>query len=596
MNETVKNEINYYLSRKNIYYNNFSAEFVSYLDEQFPTLTSIKAKWYMVKNHLTTVPLCKYKGCKEPATWNDSKCIFLDGCCPDHNKRLTSLKNYGTEWPNQNKKQVEKLKKSVLDKYGVKSTLLIPESKEKTKETNLTRYGTEEAGASEIVRARSKKTNLERYGTEEVFASKEIREKSKRTMLKKFGVENSLASPEVRAKGYKTNADKYGSIYPMRNEELLERRRQTIIEKYDAYGVLGDPEIADKVRKTHWKKFYDRLMDNKLIKPGFTFEEYAGGKGKKYMWICKTCSTEFRDRIGDGYIPRCPVCFPKHDTVSNAEKILFENIRVENKIQSNRNLIEDFEIDIYLPDYKIGIEYNGVYWHSEQKGIDKYYHLNKTLLSENEGIFLIHIFETEWVNRGIQVISLIERHLGIFDDIISIEFLKVDEITKEETDKFIEENTLDWSHIGFEKCHGLFREKELVAIMTVKTQKDKHVVTNFYEKMGIGFEGSVFKKLLDSFELSKQPIYYYPDRRLNSFDDKRLTSIGFTFEGGTDPELWYSENKNGKKLISANSINRQCIIDYVSYTEGLTIHENMLTGGFFSIWDCGKLVFKLIRT
>ena len=29
----------------------------------------------------------------------------------------------------------------------------------------------------------------------------------------------------------------------------------------------------------------------------------------------------------------------------------------------NRTLLKDKEIDIYIPKYKLAIEYNGVYWH-----------------------------------------------------------------------------------------------------------------------------------------------------------------------------------------------------------------------------------------
>ncbi|MFW6130771.1 MAG: hypothetical protein ACOC56_06250, partial [Atribacterota bacterium] len=53
------------------------------------------------------------------------------------------------------------------------------------------------------------------------------------------------------------------------------------------------------------------------------------------------------------------------------------------------------ELDIYLPDFNIAIEYNGLYWHSELNGKDRNYHLNKTNICENENIQLIHIFEDE---------------------------------------------------------------------------------------------------------------------------------------------------------------------------------------------------------
>lgn len=53
----------------------------------------------------------------------------------------------------------------------------------------------------------------------------------------------------------------------------------------------------------------------------------------------------------------------------------------ENVIRKDHIVLRGKEIDFYLPKYKIGIEYDGVYWHSEVYK-DKDYHLNKTLECE----------------------------------------------------------------------------------------------------------------------------------------------------------------------------------------------------------------------
>ena len=142
---------------------------------------------------------------------------------------------------------------------------------------------------------------------------------------------------------------------------------------------------------------------------------------------------------------------------------------------------------------------------------------------------------------------------------------------------------------------GAFFNGELVALMTTKQFKNKIVVSKFHEKMGIGFNGNMFAKLLNSFELSL-PVFYYPDRRYHSFKDEMLKDAGFTFEGGTEPELWYGENDNKKPLIPFGYVNRHNISEFVkNYDEAFTLYENMVLGGHFSIWDCGKLVFKKIN-
>ena len=56
---------------------------------------------------------------------------------------------------------------------------------------------------------------------------------------------------------------------------------------------------------------------------------------------------------------------------------------------------DSLEIDVYLPELKIGFEFNGLYWHSEECK-DKNYHLNKTNYFKEKGIRIIHIWEDDW--------------------------------------------------------------------------------------------------------------------------------------------------------------------------------------------------------
>jgi len=65
-------------------------------------------------------------------------------------------------------------------------------------------------------------------------------------------------------------------------------------------------------------------------------------------------------------------------------------------IENDRLVLGGQEIDIYLPDYKLGIEYNGLYWHSTRFIEDKYYHYNKVKLAQEKNIRLLHIWEHEW--------------------------------------------------------------------------------------------------------------------------------------------------------------------------------------------------------
>lgn len=65
-------------------------------------------------------------------------------------------------------------------------------------------------------------------------------------------------------------------------------------------------------------------------------------------------------------------------------------------IRNSRNIISPFELDLYYPEKKIAIEFNGDYWHDENHK-HKDYHFNKFKLCKENGILLVSIFETYWL-------------------------------------------------------------------------------------------------------------------------------------------------------------------------------------------------------
>ena len=54
-------------------------------------------------------------------------------------------------------------------------------------------------------------------------------------------------------------------------------------------------------------------------------------------------------------------------------------------VEHDRVLVKPKEIDLLIPSIKLGIEYNGLFWHSEQQGKGNNYHLDKTNKCEKQG-------------------------------------------------------------------------------------------------------------------------------------------------------------------------------------------------------------------
>ena len=90
-------------------------------------------------------------------------------------------------------------------------------------------------------------------------------------------------------------------------------------------------------------------------------------------------------------------------TIERKYKILKVNTKNKKKRSFKEKLLNMLHgnnwFDIYLPEYHLGIEFNGSYWHSDifhtdHKGRSTY-HQEKSLKAEEVGIFLFHIFEYE---------------------------------------------------------------------------------------------------------------------------------------------------------------------------------------------------------
>lgn len=99
---------------------------------------------------------------------------------------------------------------------------------------------------------------------------------------------------------------------------------------------------------------------------------------------------------GEVWNPKNPNCLNKQERdLYFYIKSIYNN---KNIIKNNWSILETKEIDIYIPELKIGFEFNGIYWHSKEQK-DKYYHLNKLKLANSKGIKLYFIWEDEWKNN-----------------------------------------------------------------------------------------------------------------------------------------------------------------------------------------------------
>ncbi len=100
-----------------------------------------------------------------------------------------------------------------------------------------------------------------------------------------------------------------------------------------------------------------------------TPQKVTGGSNKIIWWICPICGNEWRTTVASRTSGKtsCPKCKRWFHT-SKTEQILFYYIKkVFSDAVNSYRLHGKYEIDIYVPSKRIGVEYDGERWHGEKK-------------------------------------------------------------------------------------------------------------------------------------------------------------------------------------------------------------------------------------
>ena len=505
--------------------------------------------------------------------------------------KQTNMQKYGCENVFQSVEIKEKSKQTCLEKYGVDHCIKNKEIQEKIKLINLKRYGVEKPFQSKEIQNKIKQTNMQKYGVDHISKSYIIKNK----ILENYGVESYFQSNEIKEKIRKTSLERYGVDNPSKNKQIKEKIKQTCLERYGVEYALQNKEIKEKIKQNNFKKFFISLFESNRLKdlvvPLFTEEEYNGIKNQKYNFKCIKCNHEFEDHLRDGRIPRCLKCFPLNK--SQMEINLLEQLRSFCNfkiIESDRSVLNGKELDIYIPEKNLSIEFNGNFWHSELNGKDKNYHLQKTKECEEKGIQLIHIFEDEWIEKQEIVLSILKSKLGLIENKIMARKCELKEVPSKEAKLFLFDNHLQGEING--KHLGLYYNEDLVSILSYgKPRFNKNYdieILRFCNKINTIVIGG-FSKLIN--QLNNHKIISYVDRRYGN--GKSYINCGFEKVGESIPGFFYLDSRydNRYNRIQFQKYKLKDILE--EFDSNLTAWQNMQLSGYDRIWDCGNLVYSL---
>ncbi len=382
-----------------------------------------------------------------------------------------NLLKYGVENVFQLESTKEKIKKTNLEKYGVENISQSEEIKEKRKNTSLEKHGETHHFKSSLIKEKTKKTNIDKYGVENISMLDDIKEKKEETSLKNRGVKYIFLDNDFKNRVKKDNLNKYGVEELFNSEIIKEKIKKTNIERYGFEIPSKSNKVKQKIKKSVTEKLHNNILsENKNIIS-------IDADNRIFNIFCSDCQSEYEITYSLFYKRRetlttiCTNCnvIDKHQS---GKEILLQKFIEENykgKIVYNKRL-ENKEIDIYLPNLNLGLEFNGIYWHSDIfKG--RNYHKEKTDICKNNNIQLVHIWEDDWDYKNNIIKSIILNKLNLTTNRIYARNCKIIEITdNEEYRNFLNENHIQ-GYVGASKKLGLFYNNKLVSIMAFKKSK-----------------------------------------------------------------------------------------------------------------------------
>lgn len=494
--------------------------------------------------------------------------------------------------------QEMKRESTCLKRFGAINNSCTPSWRNQIKETSLKHWGVEHPSQSEKIKEKTKENCLKLYGVESTNQLEWKKEKIKKAVKEKYGVEHVSQVPGFQKKALETKRKKYGENFgvlttnQMHLREKNKRKEQEKLQEKLGFNLISIIDVGNSLHRDI------PTLRNKIKL--WNFKIY---KGKLNQYIS----------FSDFEIIRKKYDLSEHFSSSTEELDLLEFVKSIYKGEIKHNcwdVIKPLELDIYIPDKNIAIEYNGLYWHSDasnlkkkeipdkekiSRNIDR--HLIKTIDCEKKGIRLLHIFSDDWEYKKDIVKSIIAASLGIFAKKLNARTCRIEEIPLGVYKDFLNKNHLQ-GYAYADIRVGLYYKGEIVQLIGINS-KGNHSKNPELVRMASALNTQVrggFSKLLNYIDktFSFEKMVSYINRSLYSGNSYQINN--FEIEKYNRPTYYYIDQSSSEKIrIPRYNFMREKIKR--AYEKGELIYWNpeetealnMYKNGYYRIYDCGTI-------
>lgn len=231
-----------------------------------------------------------------------------------------------------------------------------------------------------LIKNKTKTTMLSKYGGYG-WSSNVLREKSTTTLVNNYGVSNIFQLPTIQTKARKNSHTKEA------NSKRVDTQLQKIEQLEQELNAVYIQNLLKQTKSSGW-------YQSNIVTP-IKYQGHLFIKNEDVQTVLDYDNNAFH-------------------VYSLVEKRIVQEIKAHYSgeiIENSKKIIKPKELDIYIPEKQIAVEFNGVYFHSSLTNTSPDYHLAKSVLCRQKGIRLVHIYEFEDVDTQIKL--LLELISGI---------------------------------------------------------------------------------------------------------------------------------------------------------------------------------------
>ena len=331
------------------------------------------------------------------------------------------------------------------------------------------------------------------------------------------------------------------------------------------------------------EEFIEKSRQSQKNECDYSISKYTGS-GKKVEIICpehgkfeQFASAHCRGIVG---CRRCGASKCQNDLENTISKL---GVSI---ITEDRKAISPYEIDILIPDYNIGIECNGIYYHSYNRPElhkEKYKHKTKCDLAAANNIMLLQFTDQEVIGNIDLIISMIKSKIGMSNRIFARKCV-IKKISNKESIDFLNNNHMH-GYRSAKIVYGMWFSSKLVAVFSLSPHK-KHqweIIRTAYDRDCVIVGG--LDKMIKRFVTDYKPISImtYADRRFSQ--GMSYIRSGFKLIDQTRPNYQYIKSNSVYNRIQYQKHKLKEKLD--KFDPNKTEAENMFMNGFRRIWDAG---------